>query len=449
MLNTSRSILYTHAPWFLLLAFGVHMTLFWPGQLLPDSSGQLHEAMAGVYSDHHPPLMAFIWRYLLKILPAQSSMFILQLSLFYTALFFFINAVKNLRLVQQRPWLLLLLILMPFYPQVLSYSFLIQKDNHFAFSYMLILAVLSERQLQGKTLSWPHFTVLLPLLIYGTAVKFQAKYCAVIVIVWLAWHLVQKGTSQKPTFLKISLASLFIAFGVYGSMGLIHKSLVPKSQENKSWQLVKLYDLAAISIENGEDLIPPFNKSSTYTFEALKQRFSPNHVDPLIFPSDRVLEKCKTDQQLDILWNTWFNAIKKHPFSYLKHRARNMGYLLLSRVGYDMANSFIDEHFKTPLSQKMAHIAASAFYYIFMSHFLTVLLGCVYLVLGLRAWSFSPTAPLLVGINGIGLLLVGIFLFFSMAGVPRYTYTTILFIHCTHILAWATWKEWRSRPLKK
>ena len=63
----------------LFLLFAVHATLFWPGILVPDSLSQYQEAMAGVYSDHHPPMMAFLWRYAAILLPGAGPMFLLQL----------------------------------------------------------------------------------------------------------------------------------------------------------------------------------------------------------------------------------------------------------------------------------------------------------------------------------------------------------------------------------
>ena len=116
----------------LLFTLGTfHLWLFWPGTLTPDSESQYAMAISGIYADHHPPLMSFVWRYLDKIYPGPSLLLLFHLSLLYVSVLYLIKSLNN---VCYRFFFLLL----PWIPQVFIFSGIIWKDVGYAFSFLLV-----------------------------------------------------------------------------------------------------------------------------------------------------------------------------------------------------------------------------------------------------------------------------------------------------------------------
>ena len=62
----------------------------WPGIISPDAIGQYAIAHSGLYTDHHPPLMSFVWHYLDLIYPGPGMLLLLHLLMLYTAAAIFI-----------------------------------------------------------------------------------------------------------------------------------------------------------------------------------------------------------------------------------------------------------------------------------------------------------------------------------------------------------------------
>src|SRR5262249_37632927 len=70
-----------------VLASGLALCLsFWPGIMVWDSGRQYGQALSGHFDDWHPPLMEWIWRFFIPLIPCPAPMLILQLVLYGAAL---------------------------------------------------------------------------------------------------------------------------------------------------------------------------------------------------------------------------------------------------------------------------------------------------------------------------------------------------------------------------
>src|SRR5207253_5889655 len=67
------------------LLYFFELFLFWPGVIRPDSLAQLQQAQTGIFSDHHPPVMALYWGVLNFIWPGPGLLFLTHLSLLFGA----------------------------------------------------------------------------------------------------------------------------------------------------------------------------------------------------------------------------------------------------------------------------------------------------------------------------------------------------------------------------
>src|SRR5262245_55219924 len=74
--------------WPAVAALGALLTVlaFYPGFMNDDSAWQLSQAREGAYNSLHPPIMAFVWRPLDRVLPGPAGMFLFDTALFWTGL---------------------------------------------------------------------------------------------------------------------------------------------------------------------------------------------------------------------------------------------------------------------------------------------------------------------------------------------------------------------------
>ncbi|TGW15102.1 hypothetical protein EIL50_02665, partial [bacterium NHP-B] len=59
--------------------------IFWPGWMSPDSWGIYKAALAHTYGDHHPPLMGYVWHYLIMIYDGPGLMLAVNMALLWGA----------------------------------------------------------------------------------------------------------------------------------------------------------------------------------------------------------------------------------------------------------------------------------------------------------------------------------------------------------------------------
>ncbi|MBM3610872.1 MAG: hypothetical protein FJX18_05050 [Alphaproteobacteria bacterium] len=423
--------LYQYRYFIFLLIAGSHLLFGWPGILNPDSTGQYQEAIRGLYTDHHPPMMAFLWRYLDMIHQGPGLMFTFHMLLLYSSMWILLKSSEQLISFREHPFFLLGIFSIPLIPQVFLYSLEIVKDLSFSFSFLMTASILTYFTLNKKSLSWFALIAMTFFLIYGIGVKYQAQFCAPVLLIWmgLLW---QRDQSKVRAWAQVFL----IALVVYGGAKGIHKTLVPESRTSHSWEWVKLFDLASISISTNHDLIPNCNKTRTYTFEKLKERFEYNRVDPYIYSDDNIFQHAPSEEFRNHLWNTWAKEVLKHPLSYLIHRTRNICYAFLSRLSFDKLQLFIEKTFHISFAEHpIIKIIAGTLGFIFLSQILLLVSACFYFYLGLRYCRKSPFAQVLLGLNSLGLLMIGLIFFLSMAGTPRYTYIMPLMVQASHIFA--------------
>ncbi len=103
------------------LSFLVAAFSFFPGFPNPDALGQYAEAIAGVYSDHHPAVMAFVWRYINYVIPGIGSMFLIPLVLYTIGSLILLRCSEYIHTLQNKKWPAILLALIPWFPHAVFY----------------------------------------------------------------------------------------------------------------------------------------------------------------------------------------------------------------------------------------------------------------------------------------------------------------------------------------
>ena len=151
--STQLQFFYQH-PFICLCGIAIlHLSLVWPGFWSGDTYGQYAMALTGVYTDHHPPMMSWLWGYLNQLLPGSGLLLILHFTWLYTAVFYLMKS------FEPRPIRLIYLAL-PLIPQILLYAACMWKDVGFAFSFLYCAAYLGFLTMHQRRLPWYSFIFL-------------------------------------------------------------------------------------------------------------------------------------------------------------------------------------------------------------------------------------------------------------------------------------------------
>jgi len=301
-----------YVPWGIAsLCFLVHMALFWPGLLSPDSYSQLGQAQAKVFSNHHPILMSLIWSWFNQLVPGSGLMFALHLILLWGSIGLFAYTLSKHKV---RSWWWFYFI--PLWPVCLCYSSMVWKDVSFAFSFLAAISILFHCTFLNKKPTLFQAIIIIMLLGYGVGVKYQALYVLPFCIFWLSYLFFNQKLSKSSMLLTLS-----ISIGIWGANTIIDRSFVPLAQQSNAWQMARLYDLAGISTQENRPIFPTYIlKNPYFSMEKLKKFYSFQNIDALMYNQPPTLISTSDPKDLACLWDTWKQAVVKHPLSYTRHR---------------------------------------------------------------------------------------------------------------------------------
>ncbi len=432
LLHKSQSLRWPYA--LLGILYLGNMLAFWPGIVSPDAASQYAAAVAGIYSDHHPPIMSFVWRYLDKIYPGPGLLFCMHISMLYSAAAVFMLCFRNSLF---KWWF----VIFPLIPNILSYTPLIVKDVGFAYAYLLSAALISYLMV-FKVTKYKYWIIsaALILLFYGTAAKFQARYLLIYFTLGVAFCWQYKFSWRAV------LAGVILYLAIIFSMFGLHTWLVPAAQEANSWQLVKLFDLSAISIDHNKEMFPDFvKKNPDYSFERVKKLFSPTEVDPLVFAANKVLKSGETEAERTELNKYWRNTVMKHPLSYLHHRARLWVHNLYSTPSERThpADYFKHTIIGAWMMQPSVHETIGVVYAAtnILLQFIWLLPVLVfYTVLSFVKINKTTYAIPLLMFSLASFMLLGVLFFCSMASTARYVFMCVCLLHASHGFADKCWR---------
>lgn len=414
------------------LLFALSVSILWPGVMRPDSLIQMQQALQGNYSDHHPPLMAFYWGILNKIYPGPGLLLASHMLLLWGSALTFVYLFKD----QKLKWYY---VFIPLWPSVFGYSFFILKDVGFTLCFLGAASILAYHDVKKIKPSVRINAFLFVLLFYGTAVKFQAKFVLPFIILW--WVGLQHNKNIYHAVLKTVVVGGLFALSITSFEGYLN------TKKEHTWQYVKLYDLAGISIDINKNLIPESHiGSAEFSLEKLKETYETDRVDSMVFVGNPTLLKRGADEQeRKNLRTVWSESIAHYPLSYLKHRLA----IFKHQVSKSMAKTQ-DEilSYKEGVTHSVYQVLDFAEEYGIMDLarlltsfilYLPVLL--FYIFYGAVQYRKSPYArPLLMMNLAGGALIVTLFIF-SMASDARYIYLTSCLLHFSHPLAYLTWKR--------
>lgn len=288
-----------------------------PGFASPDTIDQYHQALAGRYTDWHPPVMAMLWHLLNYIARGPQMMLLLQI------LFLWFSCWLLMRQAHSIKWYICI-VLFAWAPFIQNFIGYIIKDSQMALS--LLLAVVLMLRIGSKQLKEAKWEIALcaVVLVYGSIVRPNAPPAALPLCLLFAWVLFR----NSGRIVKLAAGAGFMLFIVL-SNSLQYKVVHEDDMQYPTFKLY-MYDLAGVYKATGDNVFPAFLYQDPHFDTAyLRTHYIPATFDDIWSNGDSLAVIPEgTEKMNNALKTAWTNAIKKHPAAYLANHADGFLYYL-------------------------------------------------------------------------------------------------------------------------
>ncbi|MEP7098353.1 MAG: hypothetical protein ABI748_11875 [Dokdonella sp.] len=310
-----------------LLGMTLMFWLAWPGFFTYDSIAQL-EQVRGVLrlGDEHPPLMVLIWGVLDRIWPIwipprPGAMFALIVAGYWTAL---ATLVWRLFLGSARRWLVFLLIAL--WPPAFIVLCHVWKDGlTVVFLLAACASIVHWRHGAGRTA----FGLAVLWMIVAACLRHNAVLAAVPLAIWLSWkRSPDKNQTAAPNPDRnngswMSNAAICITIILVMATAPLILARTVNARPGHIWTIVALWDLAGISVNANQIVIPSSEIIGTLNLGDLTHGAYVPWSAGSLFDTGKIRLSYEQDfsrVELATLRNAWLHEIVHHPAAYLKHR---------------------------------------------------------------------------------------------------------------------------------
>lgn len=310
------------APIYICIAgFCLSLVLNFPGFMSFDSVAQIIEARSGIYSDWHPPAMAFLWHFADKVIPGPFGMLFLDTALIWIGT----CLVTTYWFSNSRPACLLFApFLLVFYPPIFSISGAIWKDIFMAG--LLICAIGIAAAIKPGTTRAPYLFGIMLMLLYGAILFRYNAVFAVTPIVVLGILQAYPGSRNAGRIMAASILAVPLAFAMLLCMKPLNDAIT--SHKCSPWQQIAFFDIAG-TIHNVHELPQqaaifervPLHLREQSSLGSLLQSYSSEKYNTLVDQKDPVFQTdTMTVADRDELMRTWCETVVHHPLAWLRHR---------------------------------------------------------------------------------------------------------------------------------
>ncbi len=300
------------------LGLAIILVTYWPGWVSPDSIYQLQQARSGVFTDGHPPLMAWVWRWLDLAWPGPQGMLVLQNALFWGGLALacgiWIQSAVGAAVV----------LLIGLSPACFSNLGTVWKDIQMGAALLAAFALLSKYRMDKNRVALGGSALCL---CYACAVRHNGIVTAAPLVSWLAWLVTRRAPECRRRLYTVALAAALLV-----GIGVTVRGVDGELTHGRSLHLEQqaiVHDLVALSVATGTNLFPePWRSGpSAVSLEEMRSLYLPESVNPLYSTSGPHFDIVTSPSDLLALERTWARALFGHPGAYLRHR-----WLLFSRL---------------------------------------------------------------------------------------------------------------------
>jgi hypothetical protein len=298
----------------ILLLLGWLLPVFLTNRWSPDTIWQYEQAISGQLSDHHPPVMAALWR-LLGAAPYGGKLVItVQLLLFAASAWLLLSQGVHQGERSKRLFAAALLLLLPTSVALLG---VIWKDVHMALAWglawTLLFAAMYRRQ-HARMLR----ILAVPLFLYGALVRYNAFIAVppllLMLLVGRPW------TGRRWPMTIIAYGAIMI--GTLTLSHLVNYRLLGAQRVQTAQLSLPIFDLAAITSATGKNAFP-FPMSADQILQ-ISRCYDPDRWDTLYFdgsPCRWLMTEMMQSQAAGVdVTSHWIRTSLTNPVPYALHR---------------------------------------------------------------------------------------------------------------------------------
>lgn len=300
------------AAWAGLAAFAACAWLFWPGHVSFDTAHQWYQVRNGQFSDHHPPLMALLWRATEPVLPGPGGPLLVQLALWWSAL-----ALAAASVFRDGRAQVAAVLLAGAAPPLFGLLGHVWKDVLL----MAALALAAALLLADAARPAPRRGLLLAAagcLLAVAALRHNGLAAALPLLPWLVWR---AGAGRLRG---MALAAPALAAALVLAMLAQLPARHPAVERVEFWPTLALWDLAAVSVATGEMQVPQALRKGEVAVDDLRPHFRPDNNVPLFGPGLLKLSLLEPYDEAErrALRQAWWALPWREPGAYWGHRWR-------------------------------------------------------------------------------------------------------------------------------
>lgn len=298
-----------------ILALGIIILSlgYWPGIMIDDGRWQYQQSVDNAYEDWHPPLMAWIWRQLMFVLPGPAPMLILQIALYWGG----IGLAAYWAHRTGRPKLALAIVLTGWIPAPFALTGTITKDCLMAGGLVCAAGLLLVRRLMHHRYAYAAASLgVFGLIFFAAALRLNAVVaCLPLFIAALPARL----TRTRPKLAASAIGGALALLAIGPTINL----LLDAEKTDVVLSLI-IFDLGGTTERSGVNQFPDLGVAHPV---AVNHRcYDPSEWDsystwaktacPLGFER---FQNAKDNDEFDPL-SVWFRAVTSQPLAYAEHR---------------------------------------------------------------------------------------------------------------------------------
>lgn len=309
--------------WFMAAA-GSALTaaFFYPGYLNGDSHSQYLQGQAGEYHDMHPVIMAWLWRYLDRVIEGSGGLFLFNTTLFWIGL-----AMVTRAFTTRKSLFLVGTLLIGISPVVFSMLSTTQKDLGMVMGLVLGYGLLLRGDRSRRL--WPLLLAFVPLW-YAVAVRHNGASAVVPLAAWMVFLLGRDHLPRSKRFLTHPLIAVvlgtLVGVVLLGTATLASRAILGEKGVHVSYQqFLAVHDLIGISVRSHRNHFPRgLYFEAPLTLGEINAYYHPETVMFAFWgPAGlrRLYLIVDRPTVVQALMRAWAEAIRREPVKYLKSRA--------------------------------------------------------------------------------------------------------------------------------
>lgn len=312
--ESARSRFDAAWPWLCATGgFAFDVVVFWPGFVSFDTAYAWSQARHGDASGITPVVFVDMLRLATTFSGGPDGLFALHLALFWCGLANLAQALK-----WRPPAGAVALVAIAFLPLPWLLRAHVWTDVGVLAASTCALGLLAQAQTASRRISW--LLAALPCLAYAALLRHNALPAIAPLAAWwsaLAWPTTSRIPRRRRTVIIATMGLLMLAiFGLGRALDASLHTRIPV------WPSLAQFDLAGMSIETRQMLLPDFMIGPGLDIDELATAFRP-WSNLTLFDTRHGMRspfEPLAPDALDVLQSVWLDAIERHPHAWLAHR---------------------------------------------------------------------------------------------------------------------------------